>query len=125
MAYADQHRSELEVKAADEVLFSTTNLALKGVDTEQLMAKCIGPYKVLTWISFVAYGLELPGNVKVHNLCVNTLKGWRSNGNYQHTHFANMITAGGFVEAAFKHCKWRCYIARHANLGKPAFQYNS
>ena len=51
-----------------EVLLSTAGLSLKIAGTNKLAPKWIGPFSVLKRIGAVAYKLDLPETMKVHNV---------------------------------------------------------
>lgn len=64
--YANVNRREFTFKLGDKVMLSTTNLK-KWDRAPKLLPKFIGPYKIIKVISDVAYELELPKNMKIHN----------------------------------------------------------
>jgi RNase H-like domain found in reverse transcriptase/Reverse transcriptase (RNA-dependent DNA polymerase)/Integrase zinc binding domain/Chromo (CHRromatin Organisation MOdifier) domain/gag-polyprotein putative aspartyl protease len=63
--YANQHRKEIIFKVGDEVMLSTQNL--RNLDkSPKLLARFIGPYKIVRVISPVAYELQIPREMKIH-----------------------------------------------------------
>jgi len=67
--YANRHRSEaVEYKVGDLVLLSTKDLKwqMVGQQSEKLMERFVGPYRVKVIISSNAVELELPSTVKIH-----------------------------------------------------------
>jgi len=65
----DRKRGEVEeYRERNLVLLSTKNLKwqMKGRQTEKLMERFVGPYKVKRIISTNAVELELPRTVKIH-----------------------------------------------------------
>ncbi|TPX44714.1 hypothetical protein SeMB42_g04246 [Synchytrium endobioticum] len=65
---ADQYRiKELQYSIGDEVLLSTKNIRTER-PTKKLDYKWIGPYLVKKKINEVAYEIELPSNVRIHNV---------------------------------------------------------
>ena len=82
-AYADLHRRDVQFGMGDHVLLSTRNLAMFAPGTPKLMPKYVGPFKVLNKVGDVAYRLELPVHMKVHNVFhVSLLRAFRSDGGY-------------------------------------------
>src|SRR5580765_1410605 len=67
--YTDNSRREVEFKIGDNVLLSTKNLkTLLPEQTKKLSKNFIGPFKIIEVISKVAYKLELPSHMRVHNV---------------------------------------------------------
>jgi hypothetical protein len=76
-SYADKHRQEKSYQEGDQVLLSTKNLNPK-YGTKKLFPKYIGPYTITKTIGDKAYELELPANMKVHNVFhTSLLKEWK------------------------------------------------
>ena len=64
----DKGRRLQEFVSGDQVLLRSTNLRLKGTVTRKLLPKWIGPFKVLKKVGDLAYELELPSYLPVHNV---------------------------------------------------------
>ena len=83
-AYADAHRRELTFEVGDYVLLHTKNLKIQHVGVGKLLLRYIGPFKVRRIVNEVAYALELPPNMKCHDVFhVSVLKAYRSQGTVQ------------------------------------------
>ena len=67
-AYADTRRRDVSFNVGDQVLLSTKNLTLKMVGSSKLMPKFIGPFTIARKVNQVAYELELPSCMKIHNV---------------------------------------------------------
>jgi Chromo (CHRromatin Organisation MOdifier) domain len=66
--YADRSRREaIPFGVGDMVFLSSKNLQLKR-GTRKLLPRWIGPFKVLERVGEVAYKLELPAHLKIHNV---------------------------------------------------------
>jgi hypothetical protein len=65
---ADKRRTEVHFKVGEQVLLSTKNLKLKGDMPRKMWPRFIGPYKILEVIRGVAYKLELPAGMRIHNV---------------------------------------------------------
>ncbi|KAJ9512244.1 hypothetical protein QJQ45_012797 [Haematococcus lacustris] len=64
--HADKHRRHLEFNVGDKVLLSTATLTLKTPsNSAKLQPRYVGPFKVLTKISPVAYKLDLPTTMRI------------------------------------------------------------
>ena len=82
-AYADLHRRDLEFEVGDQVLLATKNLRLQGAG-RALLPRFIGPHKVIKRVGKVAYELQLPASMKIHDLFhVSLLRPYKSDGRYQ------------------------------------------
>jgi hypothetical protein len=80
-AYADEHRRDVAFKVGDQVLLSTKNLTLKMVGSSKLMPKYVGPFTISRKVNKVAYELDLPPCMKIHNVFhVSLLNAYRSDG---------------------------------------------
>ena len=76
-AYADKHRQEKRYQEGDQVLLSTKNLNPK-YGTRKLFPKYIGPYTITKTIGDRAYELDLPKNMRIHNVFhISLLKEWK------------------------------------------------
>jgi transposase InsO family protein len=65
---ADERRSNLSFDVGDQVLLSTRNAGLKTVSSKKLLPRWIGPLKIIGKVGEVAYRLELPPNLRWHNV---------------------------------------------------------
>ena len=63
---ADKHRRELTFTEGECVMLSTRNLALPQV--RAFKKRFIGPFRVIQKLSDVAYRLELPPELHIHNV---------------------------------------------------------
>ena len=82
-AYADQHRRDLEFQVGDRVLLSTKNMRRPGAG-RCLLPRFIGPHKVLKRVGAVAYELEVPRSMRIHDVFhVSLLKPYRADGRVQ------------------------------------------
>jgi hypothetical protein len=82
-AYADTRRRDVCFQKNDMVLLSTKNVRLKKNQdmVRKLMPKWVGPFKVLDLIGPVAVRLELPPNLKMHNVFhVSLIKPYEAGG---------------------------------------------
>ena len=52
----------------DRVLLSTANLSLKMTGATKLMPKFVCPFSIVKKVNYVAYQLDLPATMKVHNV---------------------------------------------------------
>lgn len=85
-AYADQGRRELIFEIGDKVLLSTKYINLKTGTTavNKLLPQWIGPFEVLAAVGSVAYKLQLPSSLPIHNVFhVSLLKPYHPSGSVQ------------------------------------------
>ena len=81
---ANQKRREVIYQVGDQLLLSTKNVRLKSPGAKKLLPKWIGPYKVTHKIGKVAYQLDLPSNLKIHDVFhVSLLHPYLSDGTVQ------------------------------------------
>ena len=67
-ANADKKRGDVEFQEQQEVLLSTRNINIKGVGSPKFMPKWIGPFTVVKRVGKTAYELDLPANMKIHDV---------------------------------------------------------
>ena len=65
---ANRRRREMNIAVGDSVFLSTANIKMKFKGSPKLLPRWIGPFKVLDQINPVAFRLELPSNLKIHNV---------------------------------------------------------
>ena len=63
--HADKHRKNISFSLYEFVMLATRFLRMKHKKLEQ---RYIGPYKIIKVISPVVYKLELPNNMRIHNV---------------------------------------------------------
>jgi len=66
-SYADANRKDTEFQIGEQVLLSTVNLN-KHNQVRKLYPKFVGPFKVLGKVNDVAYRLELPASMPIHDV---------------------------------------------------------
>ena len=67
--YADlKRRPETDIDVHSEVLLSTKNLYIKKGSTKKLLPRYIGPLTVIEKINEVAFKLDLPKKLRMHNV---------------------------------------------------------
>ncbi len=82
--YANRRRSDLSFEVGDRVLLSTKHIRWKTSGTPKLLPRRIGPFKVLEKIGKVAYKLELPHVLKIHDVFhVSVLSKYHTDGRLQ------------------------------------------
>jgi hypothetical protein len=65
--YANEHRKEKSYEIGDRIWLSTKNLKKKG-RSEKLLPRFIGPYTIIERINDVAYKIDLPSSLRIHNV---------------------------------------------------------
>jgi hypothetical protein len=82
--FADENRREVKLDVGQKVLLSTINFKLAHPGTRKLLLKWVGPFEVTERIDKVAYKLDLPPNLKMHNVFhAQLLKKYQDNGKMQ------------------------------------------
>ena len=66
--YASKHRDVEPFKVGTQLLLRTKNVRLKNRGARKLPRKWIGPFKVIKQVAKVAYQLDLPSNLKLHDV---------------------------------------------------------
>jgi hypothetical protein len=73
-SYADANRKDIDFQVGDSVLLSTVNLNRHN-QVRKLYPKFVGPFKVVGKVNDVAYKLDLPPSMPIHDVFhVNLLK---------------------------------------------------
>ena len=79
--YYDAQHVPVVFAVNDDVLLSTSGLNLKIASSNKLAPRFVGPLKVLERIGEVAYKLDLPKTMRIHNVFhVSLLKHYYSDG---------------------------------------------
>ena len=82
-SYADAQRVDVSFNVGDSVLLSTVNLN-KHNQTRKLYPKFVGPFKIVPKVNDVAYKLELPTSMPIHDVFhVSLLKQYRVGKGFQ------------------------------------------
>ena len=66
--YADNSRRAVQYRLGQQVLLHTKNISLRMIGSPKFLPKYIGPFKITEKINEVAYRLDLPPTLKVHNV---------------------------------------------------------
>jgi transposase InsO family protein len=75
-SYADAHRVDMQFEKDQMVLLSTVNLNKHSLN-RKLYPKYMGPFKIMDKVNDTAYRLDLPANLKIHNVFhVSMIKPW-------------------------------------------------
>jgi hypothetical protein len=78
---ADKRRKDISFVIGDQVLLATKNLKLKADLPRKLWPRYIGPFTVVQCVGKVAYKIDLPETMKVHNVFhVSLLQPYKSDG---------------------------------------------
>lgn len=64
----DSKRRDITFNVNDKVLLNSKNINIKHAGSRKLLPRFIGPFKITKCIGKVAYKLELPRNMKCHNV---------------------------------------------------------
>jgi hypothetical protein len=64
----DSKRRDVTFKVNDVVLLNSKHINIKHTGSRKLLPRYIGPFKITQCIGAVAYQLELPRNMKCHNV---------------------------------------------------------
>jgi hypothetical protein len=105
-ANVNKRRRDLQLQVGQQVLLNTKNLRLKVPGTHKLLPRFIGPFTVSNTVGKVAYELQLPSNMKIHNVFhVSLLKPYHTDGSYQPPPQPILLDDGLFyeVEAVLQH----------------------
>jgi hypothetical protein len=80
--YYDQSRRVQTFAEGDMALLSTKNIGLQG--RSKLLPRYVGPFKVLSKVGELAYRLDLPPTMRIHNVFhVSKLKAFHDDGRIQ------------------------------------------
>jgi hypothetical protein len=66
--YYDKTRRQVEYGVGSYVLLSSKDVGLKVVGSRKLLPRFIGPFKVIKRVGELAYRLELPESLKIHDV---------------------------------------------------------
>jgi hypothetical protein len=117
---ADAHRADVQFAVGELVLLNTKNLTLKMQGSSKLLPRFIGPFKVVQQVNAVAYRLELPAVLKIHNVFhVSLLKQYKPTGRTQPPPLPILVDGEleFEVEAILSHRK------RRVSHGQPKVEY--
>jgi hypothetical protein len=106
--YADKKRQDISFKVGDKVLLSTKNLSVMKGASKKLLPRFIGPFSITKEVNEVAYKLDLPKQLKIHNVFhVSLLRKYNPNSDCKGAPLPEVIE-GEFeyeVERILKHKK--------------------
>ena len=84
---SDRKRRDVEFQVGDKVMVSTTNMTLKhakGPGVKKFLPRYIGPFAISAIVGPVAYRIDLPPNLKMHNVFhVSLLEKYKHGGRVQ------------------------------------------
>ena len=81
--YDSSHRVQ-SFQEGDMVLLSTKNIGLSNSGTFKLLPRYVGPFKVLSKVGELAYRLQLPPTMRIHNVFhISKLKQFHDDGRMQ------------------------------------------
>lgn len=81
--YANMSRRDVSFELGDEVMLSTAILR-KWDRAPKLLPKYVGPYKIIKVVSPVAYELDLPATMRIHNVFhISKLKAYQESSDVQ------------------------------------------
>jgi hypothetical protein len=84
-SYVDTKRREISFDVGTQVLLSTFNIKLMMSRARKLLPRWIGPFKVLKKVGKVAYKLEWPKTLKIHDVFhISLLKSYKTSGKVHH-----------------------------------------
>jgi hypothetical protein len=76
-AQANKHRRDVHFVVGQQVLLSTTNISWPATESNKLVPKFLGPFKVAAAVGSVNYKLDLPSTLPIHPVFhVSLLKEW-------------------------------------------------
>jgi transposase InsO family protein len=67
-AYADKHRASVSFAVGDRVLLATRYVQPRNVLGKKLLPRWMGPFAITEKVNDVAYRLDLPANLRWHNV---------------------------------------------------------
>lgn len=76
-------RRDVEYKVGDSTLLSTKNIRLKQPGARKLLPRWIGPYKIVKEVNPVAFQLNLPKTLRIHDVFhASLLRPYQSDGDF-------------------------------------------